>query len=82
MHDIYGVILIFLFIYPLIFTFLPGLSTRIIMGILGIIGLFRSVYWKLIKTSGILTWLIIIVLISVVSIIINSTHDFEFVKFY
>lgn len=80
-HDIYGVILVFLFIYPLIFTFLPGLSTRIIMGILGIIGLFRSVYWKLIKTSGILKWLIIIVLISVVSIIINSTHDFEFVKF-
>lgn len=82
-------ILVFFYLYPTLFKFVPGvISTRILIGIIGFIFFFVTQYkavfnpesYKLKKDKIILlVFLLIIPLYTLFSIYINQTSDFAFI---
>lgn len=76
--------LIFIYLYPLKFVFLP-LSTRIIMGAIGLVHLIKSVrgpIWILSRNKlTLFLSLCLISLISIISITFNGTIDVTFVTY-
>ena len=82
-------ILLFFYIYPIDFIFLPfGITTRIYFAIFGLFFLLKDILKqkKGVKLSKSFFNLIIILalisIISSVSMIINSTEDYEFIKYF
>ena len=78
------VILFFLYIYPLKFVFIPGgISTRIIMGVVGLILLIKYNGNRLYRISKITCHLLLslfcVSFISILSIELNGTSDYTFV---
>ena len=79
-------VLLFLYIYPLRFVFVPGAtSTRIMMGIVGLCLLIhtnRKTMHKLSHKAAIMLFsLLLIGFVSMVSLTLNGTHDSAFVLY-
>ncbi len=77
------VILLFLIIYPLKFVFFPYLSTRVLLGFLGLALFFKKNTQRILngKSNNIYGVLIAITLMSLIALLINGTSDTTFVTF-
>lgn len=77
------VILLFSIIYPLKFVFFPYLSSRVLMGLLGLAPFFKKNTQRILngKSNNIYGILIAITLMSLIALLINGTADTTFVTF-